>query len=43
MPPRFDEEAHDGLLADRVGSLKPVQGLNEYEACPVRPHQDRCL
>ena len=34
MPPRFDKEAHDGLLAERLGSLKPVQGLNEYEACP---------
>jgi hypothetical protein len=35
---RIDKEADDGLFAKRLGSLQPVQTLNEYEARAVRPY-----
>ena len=35
---RIDKEADDGLFAKRLGSLQPVQTLNEYEARPVSPY-----
>jgi hypothetical protein len=35
---RIDKDADDGLFAKRLGSLQPVQTLNEYEARAVRPY-----
>jgi hypothetical protein len=36
--PRIYKEGDDGLFAKRLGSLQPVQALNEYEARAVRPY-----
>jgi hypothetical protein len=41
--PRVDKERDDGLFAERLGGLQPVQTLNKYEARPVRPNKDRRL
>src|SRR5260221_9745875 len=41
--PRVDAEADDGLLAQRLCSLQPMQALNQHETGAVRPHQDRRL
>jgi hypothetical protein len=35
---RIDKEANDGFFAERLGSLQPVQTLNEYEAHAVSPY-----
>ena len=43
MLPSFDAVANDGGLAQRLGGLKPVQALDQYEARAVRAHQDRRL
>ena len=37
---RINKEADDGLFAERLGGLQPVQTLNEYEARAVRPYQN---
>jgi hypothetical protein len=43
MLPGFDAVTNDGGLAQRLGGLKPMQALDQYEARPVRAYQDRCL
>src|SRR5262244_1300757 len=43
MFPGFDAVTNDGGLAQRLGSLKPVQALDQYEARAVCAHQDRRL
>src|SRR5208282_4794868 len=40
---RVDAKADDGLLAERLGGLQPVQPLDQHEARAVRPYQDRGL
>ena len=41
--PRIDEEGDDGLFAECLGSLQPVQTFYKYEARAVRPYTDRRL
>ena len=36
--PRLDQEAGDGFLAERLGSLQAVKALDEYETRSVGPH-----
>src|SRR5262245_19556548 len=39
--PRFDKEADNGFLAERLSSLQTVQALNEHETRSVGPYEDR--
>src|SRR5262249_20729911 len=43
MLPGIDAITDDGGLAQRLGGLKPVQALDQYEARAVLAHQDRRL
>ena len=43
MLTRVDAEPDNGFLAKRLGSLQPVQTLDQYKARPIGPHQDRGL
>jgi hypothetical protein len=43
MLARFDAEADDGFLAERLGGFQPVQALDQHEPRAVRTHKDWCL